>query len=155
MVDEPWASRVRLPPTRWLVGLGAAFAIGLLVLPIGGLAHAELALFAVVGPAGFVGVIVRPGWPGFLGSAAGLTAYVTILAAAARFSGLHCLLLAFMLPALGVGAAVGTIVNRTYVLGAQEALPDRGMWGAAVAGVGLACGLAWLYITIVPSDSPP
>ncbi len=145
-----------MPTGRWLLGVGLAFAIGFLVLPtLGHFVSGDLPSLALVGVAAFVSVLVRPGVPGLVANAAGLTAYITILYGAAGFSGLYYLGLTFMLPAVATGAACATIVNRVRAVGLSEALLDRRLWISAAVAAILQGGLVWFYISVVTSDSPP
>lgn len=147
----------RARPTRpWRLGVVAAFAIGFSVMPtLGGIAHSDVETFAVVGIAAFLAVLVRPGWAGLIANAAGLTAYVTVIAAMAGFAGLHYLGLALMLPAVAAGGSCATVVNHVLEDGLARALGDARVWGATAMAIVLTSGLLWFYLALVGSGSPP
>ena len=146
----------RARPTRPWLGVVVAFALGFLVMPtLGGIAHGDVETFAVVGFGAFVAVLLRPGWAALIANAAGLTAYVTVIAAMAGFAGLQYLGLALMLPAVAAGASCATVVNHVFEDGLTAALADARVWAAAAIAVVLTSGLLWFYLSLVGSGSPP
>jgi len=103
--------------------------------------------------AGFVALIVAPGWPGFWALLVGATASAAVLDVSDGVFGLLFLLVAIVVALAGHGALSAAVLVRMHGLGWRRGITDA----SVLRGGGLAIGLVVLFAWIAAdlARNPP
>lgn len=132
----------RLPIWR----LGVAFALGsaaalsgfVFGMPGNGLFVPAMWL------AGFVALLVAPGWPGFVTLIAGATVAAALLDLSDGLSGLLLLIVAIVSALAAHGALCAFILLRLRTLGLRAGLRDTNVLAGGGLAIGLVLGFVWI-----------
>ena len=144
MNDRPNPEPGREPEPRSVLRLGAAFVLGvgaaLSGFVFGMPGHGEFV--PIIWLAGFVALLIAPGWPGFVALTAGATVAAVLLDFSDGTFGLVFLIVAIVLALAAHGALSAFVVRRVSTLGLGRGLRDQ----RVLVGGGAALGVALLFV---------
>lgn len=139
-------SRIEVPSRRSIWRMCVAFALGcaaaLSGFVFGMPGNGEFV--AAIWLAGFVALLVAPGWPGFVALISGGTMSATILDVSDGVFGLVFLVVAIVAALAGHGALSASVMLRLRALGWRRGLQEP----SVLAGGGLALGLVLIFVWV-------
>jgi len=143
----PWRHRLWRLPVAFALGCVAA-ASGLV---FGMPGHGEFVV--IIWLAGFVALLIAPGWRGFAALLAGATASAALIDVADGVFGLVFLIVAVVSALAAHGALCASVLLRLRALGWRSGLRDRNV----LAGAGVALGIVLIFVWLAAefARNPP
>jgi hypothetical protein len=139
---DPETAREPEPRSIWKLGaavvLGAAAALSGFVFGMPG--HGEFV--PIIWLAGFVALLIAPGWPGFVALIAGATVSAALLDVSDGTFGLVFLVVAIVSALAAHGALSASVLRRLWILGWRRGVRDE----RVLAGGGAVLGVALLFV---------